>query len=244
MTTAAVVIIGTEILTGKFRDENGPFLVDRLRALGVSLRRIATIPDDLDVIADEVRRVAAACDVVITSGGVGPTHDDLTLEGVARAFGVDLELRVELVAVMQRFSIPLDEANLRMARVPAGTELLPDPTLAYPVTRVRNVYVLPGVPKLLRAKFEAIAPRFAGERPHLARLYVDAWETAIAARLTAVAAAHPAVEIGSYPRTGEGAFKVLLTFEAADPGALEAAVAAARAALPCVPPPAQAPESR
>lgn len=220
MPSAAVVVIGNEILTGKFADENGPYLIARLRALGADLRRLVTIPDDLAVIAAEVRHCADRHDFVLTTGGVGPTHDDLTLEGIARAFEVPLEQRPELVALLERFELPSTEATLRMATVPQGAELIESAALAYPVVRVRNVYVFPGVPKLLKNKFEAISDRFAGEAVATARVFTDEHEFAIADRLTAVAARHPEVDIGSYPRFGEGDYRVILTLESRDPSAL------------------------
>lgn len=240
MPSAAVVIIGNEILTGKFADENGPFLIKRLRALGCDLVRIAVIPDDVDVIAAEVARCAKLADRVITTGGVGPTHDDVTFSGVAAAFGLDLELRGELVEIMQRFSgragpsaAPgaLNEAALRMARVPVGCELHFSPGVAYPVIWCRNVAILPGVPKLVVAKFEAIAHLFIGPEVHTARVYVNQNETAIAADLDATVADFPGVDFGSYPRWGEGPFKVILTLESRDPHDLARAVVALQARM-------------
>ena len=224
MATAAVIIIGHEILTGKFRDENGPYLIDRLRAIGCDLRHLATIEDDVGDIATEVRRCADRYDFVLTTGGVGPTHDDVTLEGIAAAFGVPLVRREELVALMRRWDLPENESTLRMATVPEGTTLVAATGLTLPVVVVRNVWVFPGVPRLLREKFEAVADHFAGETVKLARVYTDEHESAIAERLTALARRHPAVEIGSYPRFGEGAYRVILTLESRD----EAALARAR----------------
>jgi FAD synthetase len=231
MPTAAVVIIGNEILTGKFADDNGPFAIRRFRELGCELVRLTVVRDDLDEIADEVRRCSACADLVVTSGGVGPTHDDITLEGVARAFGEPLELRHELVALIDRYGLPRDEATLRMARVPVSAHLEVDAALSFPVVQVHNVYVLPGIPRLFQMKLDALAPRFAGPELHTARVFVTEHETAIAGRLTAVAAAHPQVAIGSYPRFGEGPFRVIVTLEARDRALLEAAVLAVRDAL-------------
>lgn len=224
MPTAAAIVIGHEILTGKFRDENGPYLIDRLRALGCDLRRLATVEDDVGDIADEVRLCAGRYDFVFTSGGVGPTHDDVTLEGVARAFDVPLVQHEELVALMRRWEHPENPSTLRMANLPQGTELVAHARLAFPVLRVRNVWIFPGVPRLLREKFENVADRFAGQAVSVARVYTDEHESAIAERLAGVARRHPAVEIGSYPRFGEGAYKVILTLESRD----EAALARAR----------------
>ncbi|MEZ4241986.1 MAG: competence/damage-inducible protein A [Myxococcota bacterium] len=230
MPTAAAVIIGDEILSGKFADENGPFLVARLRALGCDLRRLVTIGDTVGDIADEVARCAAAHDHVVTTGGVGPTHDDRTLEGVAAAFGVPLQERPELVALLDRYGLPRSETNLRMATVPVGAELVLTERSSFPVVRVRNVWVFPGVPGLFRAKFEEVAPAFAGEQVTCVRLRVDGPETDIAAALAAGAGEHPRVAIGSYPRY-ETDHYVIVTLESRDLAALERAVSALMSAL-------------
>jgi molybdenum cofactor synthesis domain-containing protein len=236
MPTVAVLVIGNEILTGKFADENGPYLIKRLRALGADLRRMVTLVDDEAGIAAEVAACASAFDHVITSGGVGPTHDDVTVDGVARAFGLPLDDNADLLALIRRYGLREDAATLRMAKVPRGAELVWSADLAYPALVVRNVLVLPGVPKLFRVKFEALAQRFAGEQVGTARLYVTEQEWDIAARLTALAAEHPAVAIGSYPRFGEGPYHVILTLESRDPVALEAARVALASAFATVVP--------
>jgi molybdenum cofactor synthesis domain-containing protein len=236
MPTAAVVVIGDEILSGKFPDENGTHLIRRLRQLGCDLRRLVVVSDDPADIADEVRRCAAAHDHVLTTGGVGPTHDDRTLEGVALAFGVPLETRAELVALLDHFGLARSETNLRMATVPAGSELVTVPRSSFPIVRTRNVWIFPGIPKLMHAKFEEIAGRFAGEQVRTDRLYTDQQETEIAAVLMAVAERHPSVVIGSYPRFGEGDYKVIVTLESRDDPALAAASAELRSALSLVAP--------
>jgi molybdenum cofactor synthesis domain-containing protein len=223
MNSASAIIIGNEILSGKFADENGPFLIRRLRTLGTRLVRLVTIADDPENIAEEVRRCSAMTDVVFTTGGVGPTHDDLTFEGIALAFGEPLEVHPELLNLLKSYSLPINDATLRMARVPASTELIDSPGLAYPVARIRNVYVFPGVPKLFQSKFEAIAERFRGEKIYCARLYSPQFETGIAEILGTVARRYPDVEIGSYPRFGESNFKVIITFESLSETRLKAA---------------------
>jgi molybdenum cofactor synthesis domain-containing protein len=231
--TAAGIIIGDEILTGKFPDENGPFLVRRLRTLGTDLRRLVTIPDDPAVIAAEVRSAAEAFDHVFTSGGVGPTHDDLTLESVARGFGVDTHRHPDLVRILQAADLTGEHA-MRMATVPRGTELLWEGAASYPVIRVRNVFVLPGIPRLFQQKFEQVAYRVAGEAVGTRRLYCAEAETSIAARLDGVQRAFPGVDIGSYPRFGEGPWKVIVTLESRDADALAAAAAALEGCLSLV----------
>lgn len=232
MPSVAVIVIGDEILSGKFADENGPFLIRRLREIGADLVRLVTITDGFDEIAEEVARCSALADRVITTGGVGPTHDDRTLEGVARAFGVSLERHPQLVQILESHGIPLNDAALRMATVPEGTELIETEGMRYPVLKVRNVYVFPGVPKLMQVKFEGIVDAFAGVPVHTARLFTDRSETAIAAALSACQDAHPTVSIGSYPRFGEGPWRVIVTLESRDEAALASAESVLRAAIP------------
>jgi molybdenum cofactor synthesis domain-containing protein len=232
MTSAAAIIIGNEILTGKFADENGPFLIRRLRALGTDLVRLVTIPDELDEIASEVRRCAALADHVFTTGGVGPTHDDVTLEGIARAFDRPLVVADRLVDLMKRFEIEVNDMTIRMAQIPEGTVLVNSPGSSYPVLRCENVWIFPGVPRLMQVKFESLAAEFAGEAMHTERLFVTAWESDIAEALAAVANAYTTVEIGSYPRYGEGPYNVIVTLESRDPEALAAATDALQGTLP------------
>jgi len=220
MKSASAVIIGNEILSGKFADENGPFLIRRLRTLGTRLVRLVTIADEPSSIAEEVRRCTAMTDVVFTTGGVGPTHDDRTFEGIGLAFDEPLQVHPDLLGLLESYALPIDDATLRMARVPTSTELIGSPGVSYPVVKIRNVYVFPGVPKLFQAKFDGIAERFRGEQVCCTRLYSPQSEALIASVLTRVAERFPDVEIGSYPRFGEGKFKVIITLE----GLLEARV--------------------
>jgi molybdenum cofactor synthesis domain-containing protein len=213
--TAGIVIIGDEILTGKFTEENAAFLIGELRALGVELRRIVMIPDDVDDIAATVTDLSARFDHVFTSGGVGPTHDDVTMEGIARGFGTNVVRQPELEQRVRAYwGAKLSEPNLRLADVPEGCELVYGKDGVWPVVAYRNVYILPGVPALFRRKFVDIRDRFRTERVTIARVYVDADEGQIADDLDAVVAAFPAVKIGSYPRFSEKDFRVLVTLEA------------------------------
>lgn len=212
----ALIIIGDEILTGKYRDENGPWLIERLRARGVDLARLVTIPDLVAEIAEEVLRCSQRYDAVITSGGVGPTHDDLTMEGVAQAFGQPLEERQELLELIERYELPSAGAR-RMSLAPVGAELIASDDVPFPVLKVHNVYVFPGVPKLFRAKFGVVAERFRGPAVHTARVLTLERETEMAERLAGVAQRHPQVSIGSYPRFGEGRRRVVLTLESRSP---------------------------
>jgi molybdenum cofactor synthesis domain-containing protein len=226
--TAGVVIIGDEILSGKFTEENARFLIGAFQDLGVELRRIAVIPDDVAEIAETVPDFARRFDHVFTSGGVGPTHDDLTMAGIARGFGTDVVREPELEAKVRGYwGERLAEPNLRLADVPRGAVLVYGKDTVWPVVSYRNVYILPGVPALFRRKFLDISDRFRSAPATVARLYCMADEGELAPHLDAVVAAHPAVKLGSYPRFDEQDFRVLVTLEGRD----AAAVAAAQDAL-------------
>jgi molybdenum cofactor synthesis domain-containing protein len=214
VTTAGIVIIGDEILTGKFAEENAAFLIGELRALGVELRRIVVIPDVIEDIAATVVEFAARFDHVFTSGGVGPTHDDLTMAGIAQGFGTRVVREPVLEdRVRAYWGAKLAAPNLRLADVPEGAELVYGKDHVWPVVAYRNVYILPGVPALFRRKFIDIRDRFRAEPMTVARVYLDADEGQIAGDLDAVVAAFPTVRIGSYPRFTERDFKVLVTLE-------------------------------
>jgi molybdopterin-biosynthesis enzyme MoeA-like protein len=211
-------------LSGKFADENAAFLIGELRSLGVELRRISVIPDDLDDIADTVPRFARRFTHVFTSGGVGPTHDDVTMEGIARGFGTTVVTAPELEAKVRAYwGEKLAPANLRLAQMPAGSQLIYGDAI-WPVVAYQNVYILPGVPALFRRKFLEIRERFRATPVAVARVYASADEGDLAPHLDAVVAGNPAVKIGSYPRFEEKDFRVLLTLEGADPAQVVAAV--------------------
>ncbi len=234
MSTAGLVVIGDEILSGKTVDTNTPFLIAELRALGVSLREIVVVTDVLDEISASVRRLSGRWDYVFTSGGVGPTHDDVTIEGVARAF----DMRIQRHAVLERMirayfesrGLPLPERNLRMADVPLGSSLVTADNLHWPVLLVRNVYVLPGVPEVFRRKFLAIRERFRVPPFHLRQLFVSQDEADIADHMDATVAAHPGVSIGSYPlwTPAEDGHRVKITVEGKDATEVERAYEALR----------------
>src|SRR6185369_10971899 len=168
MASAGIILIGDEILSGKVVDENARFLIEELRELGVALQRIAVIPDVLDEIAATVRDFSQRFDHVFTSGGVGPTHDDLTMEGVARAFETQIVRHPELERLLRGFyGERLAERNLRMADVPDGVTLIAGEAPSWPVIAMRNVYILPGIPEIFRVKFKSIRERFRGQPFHL-----------------------------------------------------------------------------
>jgi len=222
--TAAILVIGDEILSGKTDDQNARLLIGELRELGVALRRIVIIPDDVEEVAKAVRELSSRFDHIFSSGGVGPTHDDVTLAGVARAFDAPMVRHPNLEARLKAyFGADVDESRLRMADVPEGAELLGSEEMRWPMLRVKNVFILPGVPELFRKKFMAIRERFR-VAPFFARaIYTLQEEFDIAGGLRAVADAHPQVAIGSYPSFSSPDYRVKVTLESKDGDALEAA---------------------
>jgi molybdenum cofactor synthesis domain-containing protein len=232
MATAGIILIGDEILSGKVDDENARFLIVELRALGVALRRVAVIPDVLDEIAATVRDFSVRFDHVFTSGGVGPTHDDLTMEGVARAFDTRV-VRHPLLEQLLRgyYGERLEERNLRMADVPDGVELVAGDGPSWPVITKANVYILPGVPEIFRRKFLSIRERFRSAPYFLRCIYTRDEEGRIAAALDRVVATYSGVQVGSYPRFDGSDYKVKVTVEAKDEALVEAATRDLVAAL-------------
>lgn len=224
--TAAVLIVGSEVLSAKVQDENGPFLARRLRELGVGLVAIHVIPDRTDDVVEALVLSRRKAGWVFTCGGVGPTHDDLTLPAVARALGVPLRRDPAMERVLREMharhhgGAVLPEVALRMADLPAGTELLGDPE--FPTLVVSRVVMLPGVPSFLRHQFERISHLLGGARYHLANLYFSWGEDLLAGPLGSIAEAHPEVEIGSYPRFDRADHRVRVTVEGRDPSAVQA----------------------
>ena len=214
MPTAGIVIIGDEILSGKFAEENAAFLIGELRSLGVDLRRITVVPDDLEDIAAAVVDMSRRFDYVFTSGGVGPTHDDITMAAIAKGFGTTVIRHPDLEARVRGYwKDKLADANLRLADVPDGAVLVYGKDQVWPVVSLKNVFIMPGVPSLFKRKFIDIRDQFRAEPVTAARLYVDLEEGELAPALDAIVARYPAVKIGSYPRFSERDFKVLVTFE-------------------------------
>lgn len=198
----ALILVGDELLSGRFADENGHLLIRALRERGITLSRLAVVSDHENEIADEVRFSLERADWVLTSGGIGPTHDDRTYAGVAQALGVELETLPELIGVLERYDVEKTRANLRMAQVPAGATLRYPEGSPLPVVVAGRVLILPGVPKLFAIALPGILPLFAG-----APLFVESWETErretdFADALATAALDFPRVKVGSYPRPG------------------------------------------
>jgi molybdenum cofactor synthesis domain-containing protein len=223
--TAGIVLIGNELLSGKVVDANAAYLCRQFRELGVEVRKISVIPDEVELIAEEVREFRAAYTWVFTSGGVGPTHDDVTIEGIARAVGVPVVRHPELVGRLEElYKDRLNPARLKMAEIPEGAELLAMDSLVVPVLAIGNVFVFPGVPEIFRRKFEAIKERFR-ERPFLLRnVYVRIGEGSLAEHLNGMLGAFPKLLCGSYPEFSNPDYRVRVTLESKEPDYLERAL--------------------
>lgn len=232
--TAAIVLVGNELLSGKVADENGAYLIAALRQLGVGLRAIHVVADDVDQIANTVAFEAAARDFVFTSGGVGPTHDDVTLAGIARAFDVPLvaneELEEHIVAHVPTGEVTV-EAWRKMAQVPEGCALVYSGDALWPIFRMRNIFALPGIPAHFRRQFDAIREQFRAGRYHARSVYCRIGEGTLAGPLMQIATAYPDVTLGSYPELGNADYKVRVTLESKDHSSLEAAYSAFMATL-------------
>ena len=223
--TAGIIVIGNEILSGKIRDENSPYLAGELRALGVNLRSIEIISDNVEAIAEHVASCSKSCDLVFTSGGVGPTHDDVTMQGVARGLGLKTIQSQQMAGLLRdRCGIRENDAVSKMAELPEGAELIDEGEMLFPLVRVKNVYVFPGVPEYLRDKFEAIKERFRGEAFILRKVFVSREEFCIAHIIDRAAEAYPDVLMGSYPKIKDPDYKVLITLEHTDPERLNSAL--------------------
>lgn len=224
--TACVLIIGNEILSGRTQDVNLNHLAKGLNEAGVRLREARVIPDVADVIIATVNEVRAKYDYVFTTGGIGPTHDDITSECVARAFGVKLILHPDARRILETHYKPgeLNEARLRMAHVPEGATLIPNPISLAPGFRIGNVFVMAGVPLVMQAMFDGVKGSLKGGRPVLTRaVSCGLGEGVLAAGLEAIQTRYADVDIGSYPWFRRGAHGVSLVLRSPDAARLEAA---------------------
>jgi len=233
MSTAAILVIGNEILSAKVQDENGPFLARELRALGVELRRIETVPDEVPLIIDALKRCMAAARWVFTSGGIGPTHDDVTIAAVAQAFSRRVVLDERTLSLLRaRFGENLKPALLRLAEVPDGAQVEFHEGFLFPVISLENVVILPGVPSLLREGFTRIRERFRVAPIFTRALYFTIGEGMLAEHLDATVARFPAVAIGSYPRFDDSDHRVKVTFDGRDAAEVRSALEFLRTRAP------------
>jgi molybdenum cofactor synthesis domain-containing protein len=200
--TAALIVIGEEILSGRTRDENIAYIAAYLTRIGILLREVRVVPDvETDIVA-AVNALRARFTYVLTTGGIGPTHDDITTDAIAKAFEVEVVVDPQAVAALrQRFSDKeLSPARLRMARVPKGAALIDNALSRAPGFMLDNVIVMAGVPRIMQVMLDAVAPRLAKGRPMLSRsVRVDVAEGDVAPGLAELQAVHAEVQIGSYP---------------------------------------------
>jgi molybdenum cofactor synthesis domain-containing protein len=231
--TAGIIIIGNEILSGKVRDSNSFFLVSELRSLGVNVMRISVIPDDLDAIGQETLSFSKRFDYVFTSGGVGPTHDDITIAGIARGFGVEVVRHPALEKRFRsRYGKSPNDSIMKMAEVPDGAEVLDFGDAKFPLVVFRNVFIFPGIPQYLKEKFVLIKERFRCAAIYLKKLFLNAEESDIAAVLNKVVGDNCDVSFGSYPVLDNPEYRIVITAESRDEKALQKAASELLAELP------------
>ena len=235
--TAAALVIGNELLSGKVEEANVAVLARALRPLGIALRRVVVIADDIATIAREVKELAASHDWLFTSGGVGPTHDDVTIEAVARAFGVPV-ITSPLMENMLKdyYRERCTPGHLRMALVPEGASLETTDEIRWPTVRIENTWVMPGIPEVFRMKIPVIVARIGGDQAYVSRaVYTKMDEGDLKPLLDRVVADFPDVDVGSYPKWMDPTYKTKLTFDGRD----ESRVTAARDAFLTTLPPGE-----
>jgi molybdopterin-biosynthesis enzyme MoeA-like protein len=232
--TAAALIIGNEILSGKVHEANLVVLARTLRELGILLKRVVVVLDDVGAIAAEARALAATHDWLFTSGGVGPTHDDVTVEAVARAFDVPVVSHPTLESMIRaHYRDAVTPGHLRMALVPEGATLETTPEIRWPAIRVRNVWLLPGIPEVFEMKMPIVRARVGSDGAYASSaVYTKMEEGDLKPLLDRVVAEYPDVEVGSYPKWMDPSYKTKLTFDGRDASRVHAARDAFLALLP------------
>lgn len=226
--TAAMLVIGDEILSGRTKDKNIGHLADIMTAIGIDLREVRIVPDEEDEIAAAVNAVRARYTYVFTTGGIGPTHDDITADSIARAFGVPCEYDSKAYAMLEenyaQRGIEFTEARKRMARMPRGAEHIDNPASVAPGFRIGNVHVMAGVPAIFQAMLDNVVPTLkTGTKMLSATVSCPLGEGLIGGPLADIQQRHPDTIIGSYPKFGDGKFSTELVVRARSQKALEAA---------------------
>lgn len=227
--TAAMLVIGNEILSGRTRDANMHFLAGRLTELGIRLTEARVVPDIAATIVAAINELRARHDYVFTSGGIGPTHDDITADCVAQAFGVGIDVHPEARRRLEAHyeAGMLNAARLRMARIPDTAELIDNPVSAAPGFRIGNVMVMAGVPAIFQAMVASVAPGLAGGDRLLSRTVIaQVPEGAVAEELGKLQQQYPDVDMGSYPAFRGGKASTAIVLRCTDKGRLDAAAAA------------------
>lgn len=231
--TAGIIIIGNEILTGKVHDENSFFLASELWSLGVQVKRVSVIPDETAVIAREVIEFSNTFTYVFTTGGVGPTHDDVTMKGIAQGFGVRLVQDPEIKKILvTKFGNTENDSVLKMAEVPDKAEVIFHQKMRFPVVAYKNIFIFPGIPEYLRSKFSLIKNRFISAPFYLRRIFLNTHESEIAGILSDVLSEHNNISIGSYPVVGNQDYRVVVTVESKISDSLNNAFNALKQKLP------------
>lgn len=238
--TAAVLVIGDEILSGRTKDKNIGYIADYMTALGIDLKEVRVVSDDEAAIVSALNALRSTYTYVFTTGGIGPTHDDITAECVAKAFGVELEFHPEAVAIMKervaKMGGELNEARMRMTRIPKGGALVANKVSGAPGFWIGNVIVMAGIPAVMNAMLDEVAPKLkTGVKMISETVRADAREGDVGTELGAIAKAHPETIIGSYPFIDEkGGPNTNLVIRSRDAGKLAAAKAAVEAMLAAV----------
>ena len=223
---AALIIIGDELLSGRTQDINTQYIATALNEVGVGLSEVRIIPDDEDKIIETVHAVREEVDYLFTTGGIGPTHDDITAASMAKAFGVELEENAEAREILRAFyegrGDRLTDARLKMACIPAGATLIPNDVSGAPGFILGNVYVMAGIPKVMQSMMGHIVQSLEGGAKVVSRtIQGECGESDIAAALEDIQQAFLSVSIGSYPRLHDGTFTVRIVLRSSDVGALD-----------------------
>jgi molybdenum cofactor synthesis domain-containing protein len=235
--TAGLLVIGDEILSGRTKDRNIGYVAEFLTTIGIDLREVRVVPDEEDAIVEALNALRHRLTYVFTTGGIGPTHDDITADSVAKAFGVPIDFDPRVVAVLKEryaaMGTEMNQARMRMTRIPQGAELVPNAISAAPGFWIGNVIVMAGVPSIMQAMLDTVAPKLrTGVRMLSETVRADCREGDIGTELGQVAKAHPEVMIGSYPFTDPvSGPNTNIVVRARDPARLAAAKAAVEAML-------------
>lgn len=229
--TAAMLVIGDEILSGRTRDANMHHLAGQLTQAGIDLKEVRIVSDDRAAIIDAVRALSGAYDSVFTSGGIGPTHDDITADCIAAAFKVHIDVRDDARAILAahyaKSGSELNTARLRMARIPDGAGLIDNPVSAAPGFSIENVHVMAGVPSVFQAMVASVLPTLTGGAPLISKtLRIDRGEGDIAGPLGELAAAYPDLSIGSYPFQKDGKYGANIVIRGSDGAMVDAGLVA------------------
>ena len=233
--TAALLVIGDEILSGRTKDKNIGYIAEYLTNIGIDLKEVRVVPDEMEEIVEAVNRLRARYTYLFTTGGIGPTHDDISADAVSQALGIPLYEDPRIIAAMLERLKPedLNEARRRMARIPVGAEHVVNPISKVPGFKIENVIVMAGVPSIMQAMMDDVAPRLTtGARMMMETVEATGIpEGTYATALSEIAKAHPDTIIGSYPQFHEGRFRNQIVVRSKDGAALQAALVAVDAML-------------